>query len=113
MKMLEGLWTVEVGLRETEMHDAGVAIFQNQRILGGSGSYFHTGKYEVKRSMVQGEVQVNFWGRKRSPIWGSLTKFQVRFSGKVQRSVMLLDTYVVEDTKKGIFLRLTKRAELS
>jgi len=68
MKMLEGLWTVEVGLKETEMHGAGVAIFRNQRILGGSGSYFYTGKYEVKRGAVQGEVQVNFWGKKTSPI---------------------------------------------
>ena len=72
----------------------------------------YTGKYEVKDGAVQGEVSVKFYGRKTSPIFGSLTKFWVRFSGKV-RKVMDLQNYVVEDPKKEILVRLTKRAQLS
>ena len=110
--MLEGLWSVELGITEAETEGAGVVVFENQRIMGGSGDYFYTGKYEVIRGIVQGEVQVNFCGRKHSPIFRPLTKFRMRLSGRVQRRVMMLENYVAEDQKKTIFLRLTKRADL-
>jgi len=110
--MLEGLWSVELGIRETEMQGAGVVVFENQRVLGGSSDYFYTGKYEVKNDVVHGEIEVKFCGRKTSPIFGLLKKFRVRFSGKVRPRIMRLENYVVEDPKKEIFVRLSKRAEI-
>lgn len=101
------------GIMETDMQGARVALFENQHVLGGSGDYFYIGKYEVKRGVVQGEGEVNFYGRKHSPIFRPLTKSWVRFSGKVQRRVMMIENHVVGDTKKKIFVRLCKRAELS
>jgi hypothetical protein len=112
MKMLEGLWSVDIGLKQTEMEGAGVVVFENQRVLGGSSNYFYTGSYKVKDGVVQGEVEVRFYGRKKSPFFEFLTKFRVRFSGKV-RKFMTLQNYVVEDPKKEIIVRLNKRAELS
>ena len=109
--MLEGLWSIELGIKETDMQGAGVVVFENQRVLGGSSDYFYTGRYEVKEGFVQGEVEVKFYGRNVSPIFRFLKKFRVRFSGKVRR-VMRLDNYVVEDPKKEIFVRLSKRAEI-
>jgi len=111
--MLEGLWSVELGVIETDIQGAGVVVFENQRVLGGSGDYSYTGKYAVKRGVVQGEVEVNFHGRQHSPIFRPLNKFRVRFSGKVQRRIMMLENYLIEDPKKEIFVRLTKRTELS
>ena len=110
--MLEGLWSIELGIRETDMQGAGVVVFENQRVLGGSSDYFYTGRYEVKEGFVQGEVEVKFYGRNVSSIFKFLKKFRVRFSGKVRRGVMRLENYVVEDPKKEIFVRLSKRAEI-
>ncbi len=67
--MLEGLWSIELGIRETDMQGAGVVVFENQRVLGGSSDYFYTGRYEVKEGFVQGEVEVKFYGRNPSPIF--------------------------------------------
>ena len=61
---------------------------------------------------MQGEFEVNFYGKNTSPIFGLLKKFRVRFSGKVRPGVMILDNYVVEDPQKEIFVRLSKRAEI-
>ncbi len=52
--MLEGLWSIELGIRETDMQGAGVVVFENQRVLGGSSDYFYTGMYESKEGFVQG-----------------------------------------------------------
>lgn len=111
--MLEGLWSIELGIKETDMQGAGVVVFENQRVLGGSSDYFYTGRYEVKEGFVQGEVEVKFYGRNVSPIFGLLKKFRVRFSGKVRRGVMRLQNYVVKDPKKEIFVLLSKRIELT
>jgi len=109
--MVEGLWSVEIGEHPVHMQGGGVVVFENQRVLGGSSDYIYTGKYEEKDNVVQGEVKVKFYGRKTSPIFGRLTEFQVRFSGKV-RNVMELENGVVEDPKKKIFIRLTRRAQI-
>ena len=77
--MLEGLWSIELGIRETNMQGAGVVVFENQRVLGGSSDYFYTGRYEVKAGFIQGEIEVKFYGRNLSPIFGLLKKFRVDF----------------------------------
>ena len=116
--MLEGLWSVEIGLKETQMEGAGVVVFENQRVLGGSSNYFYKGSYEVKDGAVQGEIEVTFYGRNVSPIFKSLTnadrrKFHIRFSAKQPRgNYFNLQNYVVEDPKMEIFVHLTKRANL-
>jgi hypothetical protein len=43
IKMLEGLWSVGIGLKGTKMEGAGVIVFESQRVLGGRSNYCYTG----------------------------------------------------------------------
>lgn len=116
--MVKGLYSVNFGSGTLHMEAAGVLIFENQRILGGDSNYFYTGNYEVKNGVVQGEIEVNLYGRNVSAIFKSLTrfgrrKFHMKFSGKEPRgNYMNLQNYGVEDPKKEVYVELTRMYKL-
>jgi hypothetical protein len=115
MKMLEGLWSVEFPPipKRPQAKGAGVAVFlETKRILGGDNNYHYGGSYEVKNGVVEGEVEVRFYGRKASSIFRSLTKFRVKFSGKARPRIMRLKGFIVEDPERKFDILLGKRAEL-
>lgn len=109
--MLEALWTAEF---ETNMgtFGGGVVVFETGRIFGGDSLYYYLGKAEVKNEIVEAEVEVtNHSGPPRS-VFGPLEKFHLKLSGRLQRPVMELKGYLVENPSMGIVVRLTHRAEL-
>jgi hypothetical protein len=116
--MLDGLWSLRIGFKETRMEGRGVITFEKQRVLGGDSDYYYVGSYEIKNGAVQGEIEVTFYGRNVSPIFESLPssarrKFHIRFSAKEPRgNYLTLQNYMVEDPKLEILINLTRMANL-
>ena len=44
---MDGLWTVEFG-SSTGLFGGGVAVFRDGKILGGDGSYFYVGQFNLR-----------------------------------------------------------------
>jgi len=55
---MDGLWTAEFA-SSAGIFGGGVAVFQNGKILGGDGTYFYTGEYELRGDRFEATLNVS------------------------------------------------------
>jgi hypothetical protein len=118
--MVEGIWSIAFGKvlgKYLNMEKGGIVVLKGQEIFGGDNNHYYVGMYEIKADEIQGEIEVNYYGRNmlqtfKGGIFGAERKFRVSFSGKVHIGVLELQGYVIKDPDKKMALGLTKRAEL-
>ncbi len=111
--MIDGLWSVQIGVKETEMQQAGVLVLENQRLLGGSNDYFYRGHYQIVKGVLDGEMTVTFCGRKESPFFQPRRRFRLRFMGKIRSRIIKLENFMIGDPEKNVLLFLIKRSPLT
>lgn len=111
--MLEALWSVEFNSNLGTI-GAGVAVFETGRVLGGDSAFMYVGNYKTDNGMVYSEIHVtkyNNIGHMQS-IFGPLTSFHIKVSGKADAQSMTLTGTVVEQPQLQIIIKATRRAEL-
>jgi hypothetical protein len=55
---MDGLWTAEFG-SSAGIFGGGVVIFQEERILGGDGSYYYLGEYKLNGDSFKATIRVS------------------------------------------------------
>jgi rRNA processing protein Gar1 len=111
--MIEALWSVEFG-SNLGIIGAGVAVFETGRVLGGDSAFMYVGNYKTENGTVHSDIHVtkyNNIGHMQS-IFGPLTSFHIKVSGKSDPQLMVLTGVVVEQPQLQITIKATRRAEL-
>ena len=55
---MNGLWTAEFGTT-TGMFGGGVVVFRDGIIMGGDGTYYYTGKYNLQGKTLQATLTIS------------------------------------------------------
>lgn len=111
--MIEALWSVEFGSNLGAI-GAGVAVFETGRILGGDSAFMYVGNYKIENGIVHSDINVtkyNNIGHMQS-IFGPLTNFNLKVSGRADPRSMVLTGIVVEQPQLQITIKATRRVEL-
>jgi hypothetical protein len=111
--MIEALWSVEFG-SNLGILGAGVAVFETGRVLGGDSAFMYVGNYKVVNDIVQSDIHVTKYNNIGSmqSIFGPLTNFNLKVSGKLDRQTIVLTGIVVEQPQLQITIKATRRVEL-
>jgi rRNA processing protein Gar1 len=110
---IEALWSVEFSSNVGSI-GAGVAVFETGRVLGGDSAFMYVGSYKTDNGTVHSDIHVtkyNNIGHMQS-IFGPLTSFHIKVSGKTDPQSMVLTGVVVEQPQLQITIKATRRAEL-
>lgn len=110
--MLEALWSVEFQ-SSFGMHGNGVTVFETGRVFGGDSAMIYVGSYKVENGDIHADISV----RKYANVPGmasvvGLDSFNLKVTGKPDRTNMILSGYVVEDPSRKMTIRAVRRAEL-
>jgi hypothetical protein len=54
---MEGLWTAEFG-SSTGMFGGGVAVFRDGKIMGGDGTYYYVGEYNLHGNTLEAKLRL-------------------------------------------------------
>jgi len=109
--MIEGLWTGEWDstVLGQEAEGAGVFIFRDGRIFGGSARYYFFGEYELDGERVSLTLQLSHYSGPPSGLLGPLEEGQLSLAGTVDGETMTLQTGE-QDAAFSLAARLVKRA---
>lgn len=55
---MEGLWTAEFGTT-AGMFGGGVAVFRNGRVMGGDGTYYYVGEYNLHGNTFEAKLRIS------------------------------------------------------
>jgi T3SS negative regulator,GrlR len=55
---MEGLWTVEFG-SSTGMFGGGVAVFRDGKIVGGDGTYYYLGEFNLRGNAFDAKLRIS------------------------------------------------------
>ncbi len=111
--MIEALWSVEFGSNLGSI-GAGIAVFETGRILGGDSAFMYIGNYKTENGTVHSDIHVTKYNNlsHMQSIFGPLTSFHIKVSGKSDQKSMVLTGVVVEQPQLQITIKATRRAEL-
>ena len=111
--MLEALWSVEFGSNVGSI-GAGVAVFETGRVLGGDSAFMYVGNYKTDSGVVHSEIRVTKYNNLSGmqSIFGPLTSFNLKVSGKADPKEMVLTGSVVEQPQLQITIKAVRRVEL-
>ncbi len=111
--MLEALWSVEFG-SNVGSFGAGVAVFETGRVLGGDSAFMYVGNYKTDNGVVYSDIRVTKYNNLSGmqSIFGPLTSFNLKVSGKADAREMVLTGSVVENPQLQITIKAARRVEL-
>ena len=111
--MIEALWSLEF-LSNKNSVGAGIAVIETGRVLGGDSAFMYVGNIRVEHSTVHADILVirysNVMGMRS--IFDPLTKFNLKVSGPLSATDILLTGHVVEQPTLQIQVHAIRRAEL-
>lgn len=113
---VEGLWAAEFGHAGAEFvaANAGVVVFETQRIFGGDSAFAYQGLYTIANGGMSGDLDVYRHTNDPNYIDAFNTgepRFKLRFEGEFQQDGTMLGR-LVHPTQPAIGIRLRKLAEL-
>jgi hypothetical protein len=106
--MIEGLWTIEFrsSLGNTGY---GIVIFQGSRAMGGTSAYYFFGDYRIEGDTLVGSLRVQRFNESVESVFGKLENFDLKLSGTVDESKMIIAGRVVEHPDLKMAAICTKR----
>jgi len=111
--MLEALWSVEFG-SNVGGFGAGVAVFETGRVLGGDSAFMYVGSYRTENGVVYSDIRITKYNNlsDMQSIFGPLTSFSLKVSGKADAKEMVLTGSVVEHPQLQITIKAVRCVEL-
>jgi hypothetical protein len=110
MESLEGLWTVFFQ-SNFQTFGTGVAVFINDRILGGDSHYYYDGKVQVDGSFGKATIKIVRFNKEGMAIFGDLDSFNLEVSGNIAPSNMELHGNMVEQPSMKITIQCKKTSD--
>jgi len=112
--MIDGLWTGEWRSNVSNISvGAGVVIFRQGKVFGGSDRFFNKGTYRLTDDRVEGEIESRYFAGDPISIFGLVDIDQsetLLFSGKVQGDQIEIEGEVRSNPKLKIHGVLQRRA---
>lgn len=107
MKSLQGLWTLffQSNLQTT---GSGVAVFVNDRVLGGDDVYYYNGNVSIQGNKVELTVRIVRFNKMGHSIFGDLDSYHLKVAGEIHKSNMEFHGNMVEQPNMKITIRLNK-----
>lgn len=107
MEKLEGLWTV-LFQSNFQTVGTGVAVFTQDRILGGDTFYYYDGHVNTQGTRAEATIKVVRFNKVGMAIFGNLDSFNLKVSGDITASNLELHGSMVEQPNMKITIRCTK-----
>ncbi len=107
MKDLEGLWTVYFQ-SNFQTVGTGVAVFINDRILGGDAYYYYDGNIKIQGNRADANITVVRFNKAGSAIFGNLDSFNLKVSGDIGASDMEFHGNMKEQPNMKISIKCKK-----
>lgn len=104
MENLEGLWTVSFH-SNFQTFGTGVAVFINDRILGGDTAYYYDGNVKVQDNRAEASIRVVRFNKAGMAIFGDLDSFNLKVSGDIAVPNMELHGNMVEQPNMKITIK--------
>lgn len=107
MEKLEGLWTVAFQ-SNFQTIGTGVAVFTQDRILGGDTFYYYEGHVNIQGTGAEATIKVVRFNKAGMAIFGNLDSFNLKVSGDIAATEMELHGNMVEQPNMKITIRCKK-----
>jgi len=123
---IEGLWSIDWILADTNVVSMGLLTFQrlrvfgdyyeNGRVLGGDAQYYISGTYLIENFGLSMQYTITHYAGDKLPLFANEKKIDISSSGHIDTSI---DRDVIElptqsgKTKDGLKLRLTRRVKVT
>jgi len=104
MEKLEGLWTVFFQSNFQTL-GTGVAVFMNDRILGGDSYYYYDGNVKVQGNKAEANIKVVRFNKAGMAIFGNLDSFNLKVSGDIAATDIELHGNMVEQPNMKITIK--------
>src|SRR5271157_4366202 len=105
MENLEGLWTVYFRLG---FFGTGVAVFKNNRLLGGDTYCYYDGNFTLQDNKVEATIRVVRFNLTGVTIFGNLDSFNLSVSGDITGDEMQLNGKMLEQPDMKISINCKK-----
>ena len=111
--MIEALWSVEFSSNVGSI-GAGVVVFETGRVLGGDSAFMYVGNYKTENGVIHSDIHVTKYNNLSGmqSIFGPLTNFNIKVSGKADPHSLTLTGTVIEQPQLQIVIKATRRVEL-
>lgn len=107
MGKLSGLWTVYFE-SNFQTVGTGVAVFTENRILGGDSYYYYNGKVNFEGNILKADLNVVRFNKAGTAIFGNIDSFNLKVSGEISASNIELKGHMVEQPAMKITIRCKK-----
>ncbi len=107
MESLEGLWTVSFQ-SNFQTFGTGIAVFKDDRLLGGDSFYYYDGQVIVEGNFVTVSIKIVRFNKEGMAIFGNLDSFNLKISGDITPASMELHGNMVEQPNMKITIKCKK-----
>ncbi len=105
MENLEGLWKVFFQ-SNFQTIGSGVAVFLNDRILGGDSSYYYDGSVKIQGNKAEANINIVRFNKGGMPsIFGNLDSFSLMVSGDIGATDIELHGNMVQQPNMKITIK--------
>lgn len=104
MENVEGLWTVSFH-SNFQTFGTGVAVFVQDRILGGDAAYYYDGNVKIQGNRAEASIKVVRFNKAGMAIFGNLDSFNLKVSGDITAPEMELHGNMVEQPNMKITIK--------
>lgn len=80
---IDGLWTIEF-ISTLHLVGSGVAVLNDNRILGGDEGYYYSGRYDTQNGRFSGTIDVTRYNPKSLSVFGDIGQYTLKLEGQVQ-----------------------------
>ena len=105
MKKMEGLWTIYF---RSGFFGTGVAVFKDNRLLGGDTYYYYDGNFKLRDHRVDATIMVVRFNLTGVGVFGNLDSFNLNVSGDITGDEMQLQGEMLEQPDKKISIHCKK-----
>jgi hypothetical protein len=108
--MLDGLWILQI--LPPPVATGGVAVFVNDKILGGDSGFSWVGTYRTEGRLIQGRVRVHNFDPDIKSVFGVDGDYDMHFTGTVEGDIIIGTGLIANQPQHTISVRLDRRANL-